>query len=116
MFDDIIRKKLSDYVSNPMTSDDPDHVSFSGGINLDSVQLSDDTVPVVPDGAAIFKKPITNQWIYAKLNLPQREILWKVNIVSRSKDKNGEIKDSYDSNPCLKTLAYNNEFPDGKIK
>ena len=44
----------------------------------------------MPDGAAVFEKLITNQWIHAEINLPQGEMLWKEKVIGRTKDGNGD--------------------------
>ena len=48
--------------------------------------------------------------------MPQGEFLWKVNVVSRSKDRNIEITGSRGPNPFLNTLTYDVKFPDAAIK
>ena len=103
-------------MSKPTTPNAPDLVLYSDGVDPDSAQLPDDNDPVIPDGTAVFEKPITGQWIRAELNLPQGELLRKAKVVSRSKDGNGDIKGSYDPNTFLNTLTYDVEFPDGEIK
>ena len=46
--------------------------------------LSDENDLVMPDGTAIFEKPITDQYIYEELNLHQGELLKKEKIIGRN--------------------------------
>ena len=70
----------------------------------------------MPDGAAFFQKPITNQWIYAELNLPQGEILRKDKFIGRNKDGNDYATGSCDPNLFLNTLTYDVKFSDDENK
>ena len=94
----------------------PDHISYSDGVDLDSVELPEDNDSVGPDSTAVFEKPITDQWIHAELNLPQGEQLRKAKVVGRTTNGNRKVTGSYDPNPFLNTLTYDVEFPDGEIK
>ena len=116
IFDDVILKKLGDSMSQPTNSQASDHVPYSDDVDPDSVQLPEDNDPVMPDGTAVFEKPITDQWIHAELNLPQGELLRNAKVVGRSKDGDGNVIGSYDPNPFLNTMIYDVQFPDGEIK
>ena len=116
IFDDIILKKLGDSMTKPKRPNPPDHIPYADGIDPDLVDLPEDNDPVMPDGTAVFEKPITDQWIHAELNLPQGEMLRKAKVVGRTTDGNGNVAGSYDPNPFLNSLTYDVEFPDGEIK
>ena len=40
----------------------------------------------------------------------------KVKVVGQSKEDNGNIIGTYDSNPMLNTMVYDAKFPDGTIR
>ena len=63
--------------------------------------------------AVIFEKPITDQCVYAKLNLPQGELLQEVKVIRRDKD---DVKCSHYPNLFLNALTCDVEFSDGQIK
>ena len=48
--------------------------------------------------------------------MPQGELLWKENVIRRTKDGNGDAMVSCDPNIFLNTLSYHVEFSDGDIK
>ena len=58
------------------------------------------------------RKPITDQWVHAQINLPQGELLRKLKVFSRTKDGNGYIKCPHDPNYFLNTLTHDDEFHD----
>ena len=72
IFYDIILKKLGDSIRAP-EKPIKDHVPYSDDVEPDSVSLPDDNDPINKDRTSFFLKPITDQWINAKLNLPQGE-------------------------------------------
>ena len=90
-----MKKKLGDAMSKPTTPNAPEHAPYSDGVDPDSAHLPDDNNYVVLNGTTVFKKPITDQWIHAELNLPQWELLRKAKVVDGSKDRNVEITGSY---------------------
>ena len=49
-------------------------------------------------------------------NLIHHLLMRKSKVVSRNKDINGKVKESYDPNHFLHTLTHDVKFPDGKIK
>ena len=105
-FDDIVQKKLDDSVVNPTKPVTPYHVTYSDGVNADSDQLPYENDPIMPDSTVVFEKPTTNQWIHAELYLPQGELPRKEKVISRTKDKNGDVKDLSDLIPFLNTFAH----------
>ena len=79
---------------------------YSDDVDPDSVNLPDANDPINKDGTSVFEKPITDQWINAELNLPQKEKFQNAKVIGQSKDGNGEPIGSYDINPFLNTLPY----------
>ena len=72
ILDDIILKKLGVSIRAP-EKPIKDYVPYYDDVDPDSVNLPDDNDPINMDVTSVFKKPITDQWINAKLNLPQGE-------------------------------------------
>ena len=54
-FDHIIQKNLNDSVSKTTTPDAPDHVLYSDSVDLDSIQFTNDNVPVMSDRTAVLR-------------------------------------------------------------
>lgn len=115
-FNNKIKSKLGDSMTKPTKPLPKDYIPYADG-NLDPPALHEvDEDPVQPNGTAVFEKPITDHWINAELNLPQGEQMKPARVVGRSKDQNGNVIGSYDSNPMLNTMLYDVEFPDGAIR
>ena len=93
-----------------------DYVPYSDDVDPDSVSLPDDNDPINKYGTSVFENPITDQWINAKLNLPQGEKFQNAKVIGQSKDGNGVPIGSYDINPSLNKKIYDFEFPDGEIR
>ena len=72
IFDDIILKKLGDSILAP-EKPNKIYVPYSDDVDPDSVSLPNNNDPINKDGTSVFEKPITDQWINAKINLPQGE-------------------------------------------
>ena len=72
--------------------------------------------PLVSPGVAMFEKPVTDHLIHAELYLPQGENLRSTKVIGRSKDDDGNVVGTYDTNPMLNSLVCDVEFPDGEIK
>ena len=72
IFDDIILKKLGDSIRAPEKPIN-DYVPYYDDVDPYSVSLPDENDPINKDGTSVFEKPITDQWINAKINLPQGE-------------------------------------------
>ena len=88
---------------------------FDGDLDLPTLhEVDEDTVQ--PNGTSVFEHPITNQWIYADLNLPQGEEMNQLKVICQSRDDNQNIIGKYDSNPMLNTMVYDVEFSDGYIR
>ena len=49
-------------------------------------------------------------------NFPQGENNFYSNVISRSKDIDGNINGNYDSNTFVKPIIYDVEFNDGKVR
>ena len=118
LFDDIILKKFGDLMNKPQKApeDKPDHVPYEDGDEPNSVKFPEDNDLVDSKGKSIFEKPITDQCINAKLNLPQGKEMKNTKVIGRTKDSNGEVVGTYNENPFLNTIIYDVEFPDGEIK
>ena len=116
IFDDIILQRLGDSVVKPTKPDAPNHVTYSDGLDPCSVKFLDDNDPSMPDSTAVFDKPITDQWIYAELNMAQGQSLRKVKVFSQFKHRNDDLKGSYETSPFLNTLTCGVEFADDEIK
>ena len=114
--DDVILKKFGYSVAKPTKPYTREHVPYYDGVNTCHAKLPEDDDPAIPDSAATFENSITGQWIHVELNLPQRELLQKVNVISRTIDGNGDVTVSCDPNLFLNTLTYDVEFSDGEIK
>ena len=71
IFDDFILKNFEDSVANPTNCKTLYHTPYDDGIGLYAIKLPADNDLVMPDGAAVFEKPITEQWIHAELNIPR---------------------------------------------
>ena len=112
---DIIFNKLGEFIRAPEKSI-KDYVPYYDNVDPDSVNLPDNNDQINKDGTSVFEKPITDQWINAKLKLPQGENFQNAKVISQSKDGNGEPVGSYDINPFLNTTIYDVEFPDGEIR
>ena len=48
--------------------------------------------------------------------MPQGEVLRFVKVIDRTKEPDGKFIGTYDHNPTIKTMTYNAEFPDGKVR
>ena len=55
IFDDVILKKLGDYVAKPTNSNARNHVPYSDGVDPDSVKLHEDNGHGMPDGTVVLK-------------------------------------------------------------
>ena len=55
MFDDIILKNLGNCVSKPTTTDAPDHVLYSDGVDPCSIQFPNVNDPIMHDSTAFLK-------------------------------------------------------------
>ena len=102
IFDDIILKKLGDYIRAP-EKQIKDYVPYYDDVDPDSGNLPDENDPINKDGNSVFEKPITDKWINAELNLPQGEKFQNAKVIGQSKDVNGIPIGSYDINPLLNT-------------
>ena len=76
--------------------------------------LPDD--PVDASGKAVFEQPFYDAIIHAEVMLPQGEKMKSARVKGRSKDSEGHLIGSYDSNPLLNSMLYDVEFPDGAIR
>ena len=115
MFDNLIKSKLGDSMSIPPSPLVTTYIHYSDGIELELVQLPDNKDPVDKENNTIFEKPITDHWIHVELNLPQGEELRRAKVISRTKDKDGSIRGTYDDQPNLNSLIYDIEFTDGEL-
>ena len=103
-------------MAKPTNSNACEHVPYSDGIDPYSIKLAEDNDPVMPDDTADLEKPIMDQGIHTKLNLPQGELIRKEKVIGQTKDGNGDVASSHGSNPFLNALIYDVEFSDGEIK
>ena len=67
-----------------------DHALYSDGVDRHSVQFPEDNYSILSDGAAVFEKPISEQWIHSEMNVRQGEFLRKEKVLGRTKDDNGD--------------------------
>eukprot|EP00957_Ditylum_brightwellii_P192437 14650896-Ditylum_brightwellii.AAC.2 len=74
IFDDMILKKFGELVRKPEVPIS-DYMPYTIDDEEDLVKLPDDNDPVDEKGKSVFEKPITDQCINAKQNLPQGELL-----------------------------------------
>ena len=101
-FDNVIKEKLGDAMTNPSKLPPSSFITYSDGDLYLPALHEEYEDPVHPDGTTVFEQPITDSWIHAELNLPQGEEMKKVKVVSWPKDGNGNIIGKYESNTILK--------------
>ena len=66
-------KRIIDSVAKPTNANAREHVPYSDSVDSDSIKVSEENDPIMPDGNADFEYPIVDQWIHTELNLPQGE-------------------------------------------
>ena len=113
-FDGPINKIHVDSISLPQKIPDPDSVSLLDPDDEDEdlVEIPDDD-PVDATGKAIYDKPFTDMLIHAEVLLPQGDNVQYDKVQGRTKDDDGNIVGTFDSNPIFNTIVYDVEFPDG---
>ena len=72
--------------------------------------------PVDASGRAVYEKPFTDYLIHAEVLLPQGEGIQSAKVKGRSRDLNGNVIGTFDTNPILNSIVYDVEFPDGAVK
>ena len=80
-FNDIILKKIGDLVNIQTSPNSRYHAPYSYAVDPNYAQLTEDNDPFMPEGAAVFNKPVTDQYIHAELNLPPGELLQKAKFL-----------------------------------
>ena len=118
-FDEAIRIKLGDSITNVKPDVSPDDLDLT-----DLISENDEEAPIaLPEedpvdatGQAVLDKPFTDLLIHAEVLLPQGEDLQSAKVKRRSKDNDGTTIGTYDPNPILNSIIYDVEFPDGVVK
>ena len=88
--------------------DDGETSSFSPYINQDGIEE-----PTMPEADSIADY---DKFIESEVLLPKNGVeMSSAKVVSRSKDKHGKVKVTYNKNPILDTRVYDVMFPDGAI-
>ena len=100
-----VKPESSDpFAFDPRESDDAEPIGWLDGDPIDP-----------SDKKAIFEHSLSDVLIGAEVLLPQGEKLTSARVKSRHTDENGDITGQYDTNPLLKSLIYDVEFPDGTV-
>ena len=96
---------------------DPDSMSLSDldDEDKDPVEIPDDD-PVDATGKAIYEKLFTDMMIHAKVLLPQRENVKSTKVQGITKDDDGKMVGTFESNQIFNTIIYDVDFPDGAVK
>lgn len=116
-FDDAIVKLFGDSLSWP-----PQPLPSESELKDFLVDDDEETPEILPEdpvdatGRAVNEKPFTDVLIHAEVLLPQGEKIKSAKVIGRSKDDDGKVLGTYDSNPLLNSIVYDVEFPDGAIK
>jgi hypothetical protein len=74
----------------------------------------EDTVDI--RGKLLCKQPAYDKIINAEVLLQNGDELQSARVLQRSVGPNGLIVGKYDDNPCLNSIVYDIEFPDGTVK
>ena len=67
-----------------------------------------DANTVESNGTASFEKPVTDNLIHAKVNLPQGEKIQGDKVIRRKKYPNGDTVGKYNDNPLSNSLLHVN--------
>ena len=118
-FDNEIKMKLGDSIQVvEQTVPKPDEEYA-----MDTLINDEEEPPLIPDddpidasGRPVYEQPLTDMLLHAEVLLPQGEEVKSAKVIGRSKDDNGDIIGTYNSNPLLNTLTYDVEFSNGEIK
>ena len=72
--------------------------------------------PADTTGKAIYEKTFTDMLIHAKVLLPQRENVKSTKVQGITKDDDGKMVGTFESNQIFNTIIYDVDFPDGAVK
>ncbi len=125
-FDANIRKKLGssilaveDDVKKTIKAEEASHWDMEDFIEHDAPP---DSVRLLPEdpldstGTPVFEQPFYDHLIHAEVQLAKDDTLHKAEVQGRSKDRNGNVVGTYDSNPMLNSVLYDVKFPDGAVR
>ena len=94
----------SDFDFNPRNNDEDEPLGWIDGD------------PVDANGTPVFKNPIGDILVNAKVLLSQEEELISAKVKCRHVNEEDEVYGEFDANSILNTILYGVEFPDGVIK
>ena len=96
---------------------DPDSMSLSylDDEDEDPVNMPDDN-PLDANGKAIYENPFTDILIHSKFLLPQGDHVRSAKVQGRTKEDDGNIVGTFDSNPILNSILYYVEVLYGAVK
>ena len=116
-FDDSIKKIHDDSMSLTDKTPEPNYMSLSDIDDEDEYPVDipyDD--PVDATSKAIYDNPFTDIMVHAKVNSPQGESVQFDKVQGITKEDDGNIFGTFDSNPILNSIIYDVEFQDGVVK
>ncbi len=120
IFDGLIERRWGTSINPPKQTD---------AENLDDIEFEeyedeDEPKRVIPDiedtvdatGKLLNQQPAYDKILHSEVSLQMGESMTVGKVTKRALGPDGTVAGTYDENPCLNTMIYEVEFPDGTLK
>ena len=118
IFDGLIERRWGTSINPPKLLNDLDDNEF------EEYEDDDESRRVVPDiedsvdanGKLLNQEPAYDKILRSEVSLQLGEHMSIGKVIKRALGPDGTVAGTYDENPCLNTMIYEVEFPDGQLK
>ena len=123
IFDGLIERRWGTSI-NPPTRKDAEDAGNLDDKEFEEYEDEDESKRVVPDiedsvdanGKLLNQMPAYDKILHSEVSLQLGENMAVKTVTKRAIGPDGTVAGTYDENPCLNTMIYEVEFPDGQSK